>query len=159
MAKKNTQSPAPIRREDLRGSELAAPGEFAGLAGFVPAEKYVSPTNARVVSMAPMIKPAAFPVGVVLVGKFAKIFATKPGKNDDGSDKTGEGVEIMPDGAKVGIALPAVAVLKRALEITGSGDNATSPLLGKTVAIQKLAEKIPSKKGNSAWNFIVEIHD
>lgn len=158
MAKKNTNAPAPISRADLKGAELAAPGEFATLAGFVPAEKYVSPSNAKVVSMAPMLKPQQFPVGVVLVGKFAKIFATKPGKNEDGSDKTGEGFEIMPEGAKVGVALPAVAVLKRALEITGSGDAATSPHLGKTVAIQKLAEKIPSKKGNAAWNFIVEIH-
>lgn len=150
---------ASITRADLKGSELAAPGEFSTLSGFVPAENYVSPAGAKVVSMAPMLKPSAFPVGVVLVGKFAKIFATKPGKNDDGSDKTGEGFEIMPEGAKVGIALPAVAVLKRALEITGSGDAATSPHLGKTVAIQKLADKIPSRKGNSAWNFIVEIHE
>lgn len=158
MSKKNTagaQAPA-LTKSDLQNAVVPA-SHFAS--GFVDAAAFQMPASAVVKTMAPMIKPKDFPVGKVLVGRFKSIFETKPGKAEDGTDKLGEGIEIVPDGAQLGVAIPAGAVIRRALEIEGRGAAATSKFLGKTIAVQKLAEKIPSKKGNDAWNFVIAILD
>jgi hypothetical protein len=121
----------------------------------------VSMENVRVTSMSPLIAPSKFPIGKILMGKFTKIFVTKEFATDQqvkkGESRKGLGVEIMPAGAKVGIALPVVATLKTGLEIRGEGETATSENLGKTVYIELLPEKLKSKKGQDAWHFLVGI--
>lgn len=160
MAKANNKpadAPAPaLSKSDLQNAVVPA-GHFTG--GFVDAGKFQMPAGAVVKTMAQMVKPRDFPVGKVLVGKFVKIFETRPGKDESGNDKLGEGIEIVPDGAQIGVALPAGAIIRRALEIEGKGAAATSKYLGKTIAVQKLPDKIPSKKGNDAWNFVIAILD
>jgi len=107
----------------------------------------------------PLIKPDKFPLDKVLKGVFTKLVPCICGKMEDGKDKWGNLIEIVPVGAKVGVALAATAVLRGALDITGVGEEADSIHIGKVVAIQRLPEKLPSKKGNDAWNFIVGIQD
>jgi hypothetical protein len=115
------------------------------------------PKDVVVKSMSPMLKPAQWPAGAVLVGKFVRLFETHPGNNEDGTPKLGEGIEIVPEGSPVGVSLPAVAVLRTALEISGKGKEATSPFIGRIIEVELLG-KVPSKKGNDAWNFLVSIH-
>jgi hypothetical protein len=116
-------------------------------------------------SMSPLLKPANWPKidgqNAVLVGVFTKIFVTKSfteGSGKNAVQKDGIGVEIVPVGAPAGIALPVTATLKTGLDITGEGKEAQSPYLGRIVEVELLADKIPSKKGNSAWHFLVGIH-
>jgi len=121
--------------------------------GFIVKEGFI------VKSRSPMIKPAALKKGDAITGVFTKIITCVAGKNDDGTDKPGNLIELVPRGAQVGVAFPVTAVIRGALDITGVGDKAESPHLGKEVIIQALGEenKIPSKKGQDAWNFIVAI--
>lgn len=128
---------------------------------FVARSAVSTPKGAVVKSMSPMLKPALWPKidgqNAVLVGVFTKCFPTaefKEGKET----KTGTGVEIVPAGAPVGVALPVTATLRTGLEITGDGEKATSPHLGRTVEIELLAERIKSKKGQAAWHFVVAIY-
>jgi hypothetical protein len=64
-------------------------------------------------------------------------------------------VEIIPVGAKVGVSLPLVATLKMGLQVGVVDGEPVSALLGKVVHIQLLPEKLPSKKGQAAWNYLV----
>ncbi len=121
--------------------------------GFVDEANYTAPEGMIVRSMAPMIKPADWPVGKVLVGKFTKIFETNPT-----AKKKGEGIEIMPKGASVGVAVPAVATIRQGLEMQGNGAEATSEYLGRYIAIKKLEARLPSKKGQAAWHFVIAIY-
>lgn len=121
--------------------------------GFVEASDFSLPEGAEINSMSPLVRPSEFPVGRVLVGKFTKIFETNPTPK-----KKGEGIEIVPNGSRVGIALPAVATLRTALKIEGEGKSATSEYIGRTIAVQLLPNKIPSKKGQDAWHFLVAIY-
>jgi hypothetical protein len=121
--------------------------------GFVPLENFQAPEGIIVKSMSPMIKPADFPVGRVFVGKFTKMFETSPDNK-----KKGEGIEIVPHGAPMGIAVPAVATIRQGLEITGTGTEAKSPYIGRTISIQKMEKRIASKKGQAAWHFIIGIY-
>ena len=166
MAKKNsnnagatasasTQS-APVPSVALTTADVR-PATLAIMEAF-QSENFQLPEGVEIKALSPMIKPIDFPVGRILVGKLTRIFETKPGQNEDGSAKKGEGLEIIPHGAKVGVSLPATAVLRTALDITGKGGEAKPPYLGRYLAIQKTANKIPSKKGNDAWNFMVAIY-
>lgn len=116
-------------------------------------------------SMSPMLKPINWPVidgkNAVLVGVFTKCF--KSGEFTEGTGKNavkknGTGVEIVPAGRPVGAALPLTATLRTGLDVTGDGAEAVSPFFGRTVEIELLPEKIPSKKGNAAWHFTVAIY-
>jgi hypothetical protein len=71
--------------------------------------------------------------------------------------KYGNLIEIVPQGATVGAAVPTVATIKTALEITGEGDDAVCPFIGYEVVLERLDGRIPSKRGNDAWNFIVAL--
>lgn len=148
------------KKKPVPGSvaSLTVPGEnaqvsIASMSAFQSADDYKAPQGAIVKSMSPLLKPANFPLGKVLVGVFTKIFETRPAEG-----KVGEGVEIVPAGSPVGIALPVVATLRTGLELTGAGKQASSPHLGSTVAIKLMPERIPSKKGQDAWNFVVIIY-
>lgn len=155
-AKKKTETA--ITRADLRNSANAGSAVSLVPEGFQDAKDFQMPEGAEIKVMSPMIRPVDFPVGKVLVGVFTKIFQTTPGKNEDGTDKKGFGVEIVPEGAQVGIALAAVATLKGALNITGTSmEDVKSPYLGRTIAVQRSANRLPSKKGNDAWHFLVAI--
>lgn len=159
MAKKNNPNAVAISRSDLRAN--ATENKMLSILpqGFVDTAEYVKPEGAIVKVMSPLMRPKDFPVGKVLVGKFAKLFDTNPGENEDGTKKIGEGLEIIPPGSDIGIALPAVATLKTALEITRApGQPAVSPYVGRIISVQKMENRIPSKKGNDAWHFIVAIH-
>ena len=125
------------------------------LALFMPADTQV-PTSVIVKSKSPMLPLSQFPVNRILKGVFRKVFKTGTfGKGDD--ERTGTGVEIVPEGAKIGIGLGLCATLRQGLEISGDGENATSPHLGKVVYIEKNAQKLKSKKGQDAWHFIVGV--
>lgn len=154
-ASRSSSKSLALTREDLNNS--TASGGVLALGGFVPAGQFVKPEGAITKTMSPMVKPKDFPAGAVYTGVFARIFKTNPGLGDDGQQKEGEGVEIIPAGADIGISLPCVATLKTALGIQGKGESATSEYLGRTVAIQKMEQRIPSKKGQAAWHFIVSI--
>jgi len=107
-----------------------------------------------VISRSPMLKPAQMPLGKAVVGVFTKLITCHPQK-----DKLGNMAEIVPVGSKVGVCIPLTGVLKGALRVTGEGDDAESEFVGKEVAIQRLNDKIPSKKGQDAWNFIVAVRE
>lgn len=135
---------------------LATPSAMQG--GFVDRKEAVLPKGVIIKSFAPLIKPINWPKGkdgvnMRLVGKFVKIFTTQASKT-----KTGLGIEIVPDGAPVGVALPVTATLRTGLAISGEAENAKSEYMGRYVAIELLDEKLPSKKGQSAWNFVVAIY-
>jgi hypothetical protein len=110
-------------------------------------------------SRSPLIKPGQLPLGQVAVGVLVGFISCEAGKDEKGEPKPGTLIEFRPKGAKVGFCLPAVATLAGALEMKGVGKEATSPYIGHEIAIQRLEEKIPSKRGNSAWNFIVAISE
>lgn len=142
-----------ITLKDLK-SEASAVAVLPNASFFQNAADFVLPANAVVKTLSPLLSPRDFPVGKVLVGRFTKIFETNPTK-----DKKGVGIEIVPDGSRTGIALAAVATISQALEIddVSKGKQATSPHLGKIIAVQILPDKLPSKKGKDAWNFLVAI--
>ena len=127
----------------------------ANSAMFSDASNFSLPEGAEVVSRSPMLKPADFPDNKVLTGVFKKIFGTTP---QDG--KKSVGVEIVPPGGQIGVALPAVATIAQGLKIDdcNKGADATSPYVGRVVSIQKLPGKLKSKRGQDAWNFLVAIH-
>lgn len=110
-------------------------------------------------SRSPLIKPMMIPTTKAIIGRFVKLIPCTSGKNEDGTPKMGNLMEILPEGQQVGYALAITAVLRGALDISGTGDKATSPHLGKIVAIQRCEERIPSQKGQAAWNFIVGIDE
>jgi len=156
MAKKNLPA----------GTELAPKGSVTSApSGFV-ARSAIAPTKGLIVrSMSPMLKPLNWPKidgqNAVLVGTFTKVFDTAEfteGTGKNAVKKKGTGVEIVPPGAPVGVALPVTATLRTGLEITGDGKAATSPFVGRIVEVELLPEKIPSNKGNAAWHFVVAIH-
>lgn len=122
--------------------------------GLFVGDDYVIPEGIEIRSMSPLIAPAQFPANRRLVGKFTKIFETEPTKG-----KKGVGVEIIPIGMTSGIALPAVTTLARGLGLDDveKGKDATSPYIGRYVMIERLPNKIPSKQGQAAWNFLVGI--
>jgi hypothetical protein len=119
----------------------------------------------KVRSRSPLLKPAVFPVGRILSGIFKRTIVCIAGKGEKGRDKLGCLIEIVPDLNSVGVAIPATATLVGPLEITQEGDGTKegtkflSPYIGHMVEIEKLDDKIPSKKGQDAWNFLVAISD
>lgn len=155
MAKKNRSVVPSLSKADLEAASKNANVSLSTGTGFITTEEFREsmPEGVIVKSMSPLMKPVNFPTDKVLVGVFTKIFETNPAKG-----KKGEGIEIVPEGAPVGIALPAVATLRQGLEISGVGTAATSPFLGRTVAIKMLPERLQSKKGQAAWHFVVAIY-
>jgi len=140
-------------------SALTAPASplSPAISGFQTAKDFALPAGATVKSFSPIIKPADFPVGQVFVGKFTKIFHTREFPMTGGGKKQGYGIEIIPAGAQVGIALPLVATLATAIEFNEAAE-IKSPFIGRTVAVQKGENKLKSTKGQDAWNFIVAVY-
>lgn len=118
----------------------------------------------KVKSRSPMLKPADFPVGRILGGTIKRLIrcVAQAGKTAAGT-KYGCLIEIVPDLNTVGVAIPATATLTSALEITESGSGESTefkcPFIGHRVEIEKLEAKIPSKKGQDAWNFLVAVSE
>jgi hypothetical protein len=118
----------------------------------------------KVKSRSPMIKPGAFPLGMQLRGVIKRLItcevqpavAAAKGKEAVPA-KYGNLIEIVPLGGTVGAAVPTVATIKTALEIIGEGDDAVCPFIGYEVVLERLDGRIPSKRGNDAWNFIVAL--
>lgn len=108
----------------------------------------------------PIMTAALFPADQEVTGLFKRIAMLGEFK-DKGSKEVRKsiGIEIVPeDGVGIGIVVPVVAGIRFGLEITGEGEQASSQYIGRIITIQKEAEKIPSSKGNAAWNFIIAIH-
>ncbi len=138
-------------------------GANAALALFRDARSGVS-KGLRVKSRSPLLKPAQFPTGRILSGIIKRLITCKVGVGEKkGSIKYGCLIEIVPDLNSVGVAIPATATLMSPLEITqhGEGDATEfqTPYINHTVEIEKLEDKIPSQKGQSAWNFLVAISE
>lgn len=156
---KSTKTPSEkLTRADLRvATQGAAPlADPSTMAGFIDKTGFELPEGAVIKSRSPMVPPKLFPVGKVLVGRFAKMFQTEPQKG-----KMGVGIEIIPYGSQIGIAVPAVATIAQGLEITGADkglEGAKTPYLGRTIALQRMEGKLKSKKGQDAWHFIVAIY-
>lgn len=135
-------------------------GASAALALFRDNKSGVS-AGLKVKSRSPMLKPAQFPTGRILGGILKRLIRCVAGKNDDGSDKYGCLIEIVPDLNAVGVAIPATATLMGPLEITQHGTGLSTefktPYINHQVEIEKLEDKIPSKKGQDAWSFLVAI--
>lgn len=110
-------------------------------------------------SRSPMLKPALIPTGKIIRGIFTKLITCVSALEKDGTKKPGNLIEIVKEGNQIGVAIPLTAVLANALEVTGKGDEAESKWLGHEIAIERLADKIPSKQGQDAWNFIVAIKE
>jgi hypothetical protein len=110
----------------------------------------------KVISESPRIKPAQMEPGKPYMGTFRSIqhFINK-------EKKEVVLVELVPDGERIGFSLYATAMLRRYLEITGEAGQLTSPYLGKYVKVVNPGDsaKVPSAKGQNAWNFIVEIEE
>jgi hypothetical protein len=110
-------------------------------------------------SLPMLVKPATLPDGAMVTGTFDSI-CTLP-LPDGGFSRA-----IVLSNGNVKIAVPATAVIARALGLPEIGKDAkleaaqaacTSPDLGKVIAIQKTGRKLPSKKGQDAWEFIVAV--
>lgn len=161
--------------KNTKTSKHVAPAQLARVSPETPASgiffkrSQVKATGKVIVkSMSPILKPINWPKidgqNVVVVGIFTKVVPLSEfteGQGKDEKTRQGYGVEIVPEGAPVGIVLPLVATLKTGLDITldDATRSGTSMALGKTVEIELLPERIPSKKGQAAWHFIVAIHD
>lgn len=125
-----------------------------------------TPAGVVVKSMSPLLKPANWPKdeqgnNKIVLGVFTKIFVTRAFTQKVGGktvEKLGLGVEIVPEGAPVGVALPVTATLQTALEITGEGKAATSQFVGRTVEIDLLPDRLASTKGQKAWHFVAAIY-
>ena len=125
----------------------------------------------KVKSMSPIIDPKKWPKDEdgndqELFGRFTKLFHTRDFERDGnkkGAPKQkiiGTGMEIWPDGAPGGVALPLTAVLRQALQVTGDGADARSPYLGMNVLILLDSKNpLPSKQGNAAHNFKVAVDE
>lgn len=113
-----------------------------------------------VISRSPMIRPGQLPLNKVLKGRLKRFITctARPATKDEPA-KLGTMMEIVPDGSQVGVALACTAILCGALRIQGVGETATSEFMGKNIAIRRLEEKAPSKKGQDAWNFIVAVDE
>lgn len=115
-------------------------------------------------SLPPLILPHKWPKNAAgqdkeLTGRFVKAFRLREFAAQ-GAEKArvGTGIEIRADGSAGGVALPLTAVLRKALDVTGDGDEATSPNIGKVVKIMLDSKNpIPSKQGQAAHNFKVAI--
>lgn len=158
MSKKNKSSVSDITEPVER---VTGPAPSA----FLPRAAVKRVEGVTVKSMSPMLKPINWPKidgqNAVLVGVFTKTFATGDFKEGTGKNeitKKGTGVEIVPQGAPVGIGLPVTTTLRTGLDITGDGKEATSPYLGRTVEIELMPERIKSKKGQAAWHFLIAIY-
>lgn len=143
----------------LESGKIETPSAFVSRSSLPKTEGVI------IKSMSPMLKPTNWPKidgqNAVLVGIFTKTFDSGDfveGSGEDKKSKKGTGVEIVPVGRPVGVALPVTATLRTGLDLTGDGKNAVSPYLGRLVEIELLPEKIPSKKGQAAWHFTVAIH-
>jgi hypothetical protein len=114
-------------------------------------------------SRSPMLKPDKFPVGQLMTGIIKRLITCIVGQGDAGEDKAGCLVEIVPTLDTVGYAIPAVATISSALDITstGKGKDAVfeTPYLNHRVQLEKMAERSPSKKGQAAWVFLVAVSD
>jgi hypothetical protein len=156
MKKKNASLPA------LRGGQLEKAPKAAS--AFV-SRKSLAPVEGVIVkTMSPMLKPANWPQvdgeNAVLVGRMTKFFKTGEFKRMVGKKEeivVGTGVEIIPEGAPVGVSLPVTATLRTGLAVDGDGADAKSEFLGRIVEVELLG-KVPSKKGQDAWNFLVAIY-
>lgn len=158
MAKK--QSKALALPSDNR---MSVPGSNSMIYNlFVPREQAAADSaevKKKVVSMSPMLKPNNWPKdaegkNLVLVGVFTKIFETTPAKK-----KVGFGIEVVPEGAPHGVAIPGTALIRSGLEISGEGKGATSPHLDKVIEVWLGEDPLPSKKGQAAWHFMIQIHE
>ena len=105
-------------------------------------------------SRAPWIKPLNFPVGKLLTGVLKGI-GTRQSNQPDGRPWCM--LEIVPLSGGIGVAITATATITEALQITYKNGVYETPFLGHKVSIEKLADKIPSKKGNDAWHFLVAV--
>jgi hypothetical protein len=137
-------------------------GGSQGMSAMFKSSGGLSP-GMKVKSRSPLLKPDKFPENQLLSGIFKRIITAHVGKGDDGEDKAGALIEIVPDMNAVGITIPAVATIATALELTHTGEGREtvfhSPFLGHRLEIQKLPERIPSRKGQAAWNFLVAISE
>lgn len=160
-----TKKPTDKQKAEKRMELVSAPGNTDQLAMSAMFSKGKALNKGMTIkSRSPLLKPDLFPVGEIMTGIVKKLITCVAGKNDDGTDKAGCLIEIVPSLDTVGYAIPAVATLMSALEIThvrGSGKEAvfSTPYLNHTVQIEKMAERIPSKKGQAAWMFLVAVSD
>ncbi len=115
--------------------------------------------NYVIKSRPPTIKPADFPIGQALVGILWSVNRVEGKPDKDGTSKPWAKIVIKGSPTDLGVELTATAVLRSALEITLADDGAHSPYLHHEVTIERLADKLYSKKGNDAWNFIVGISE
>lgn len=117
----------------------------------------------KVKSRSPMLKPDKFPTGQILSGIIKRLITCEAHRDKD-KVKSGCLIEIVPEWNAVGVAIPAVTTIMTALEITSDGDNGmatiySTPYIGHRVEIEKLPERLPSKQGNAAWNFLVAVSE
>lgn len=115
------------------------------------------PPEAEIRSFSPLIKLKTYPTGKWINVRVKGLFNIPPKK---AGQKDGCGVDLVPIGRDQGFALPGVATLKMALQI--SGDAATgwkSPYLGRNISLRLNANKIPSNEEGKtdSWNFSVAI--
>lgn len=129
----------------------------AAMSAFVSRSEANISDEAEVKSMSPMMKPDKWPAGKILTGRLKKFFTCGEFKDSNGNLKIGTGVEIVPEGAKVGVALALVATLRMGLEVTGDGKEATSDYIGRIVHVELLPDRLPSKRGQDAWHYLVAI--
>ena len=143
------------RMETIKGN--------ASIASMFQSAAHVDPNKYIIKSRSPLIKPHQMPEGQALIGVLQRFIGVEVGSGKD--KRVGTLAEFKPQGSAIGYAIPLTAVLRGALEVTGDGAGETtgdsgeakSPFIGHEVVIQRMADKIPSKKGNDAWNFIVAI--
>jgi hypothetical protein len=147
-----------VKKADKRLALVKNEGGTATLAGMFQKGEAFESSGFIVKSRSPMLKPGDIPTDMVVVGVLRKLIVCNSGVGEDQKQKRGVLIELVPQGAQVGAAIPATAVIQGALDMQGVGtENPTCPYLGHEIAIRRLEEKIPSKKGNNAWNFIVAI--
>ena len=140
---------------------VKAEGNTASLAASSVFMEGIDANQLIVKSRSPMIKPGDMPLGKAATGVLKRLISCTVQEEDTKKKlpkKYGCLIELVPVGRQVGAAIPATAVIANALEIVDAdSENPKSPFIGHLVAIQRLPDKLPSKRGNDAWNFIIAV--
>lgn len=110
-------------------------------------------------SRPPTIKPTDFSPGMVLEGVLKSVERIEGTAHRKGeSVKPWVKIHIVPEGEDIGVSMAAGAMIAQALDIEIGDDGAECPFIGHLITVE-LGDpiKLPSKKGNEAWNFVVAV--
>jgi hypothetical protein len=108
----------------------------------------------KTVSRPPTVKPAQWPDGAAIQGEVVDVHQYTPDKQ-----KNPAIVITIQTGADQKVCIYATAVIKAAYGLKADDEKSQKSLIGKLVQIIKTGERLPSKQGQDAWEFICRIKE